>query len=135
MKRSDRSQDDKASRTTHHARLGGGVVTRKATILGLVLVGSAALALPAEAICFDPVGCSNTKRYNSRDLRKLSCDELWFVRNAILDDHGYCFKTDKGISAFGNEGCSSRDIADLELNGFEQFNLKALSQMEEIKGC
>ncbi|MFO0994682.1 MAG: YARHG domain-containing protein [Hyphomicrobiales bacterium] len=110
-------------------------MTAKAMFLGMALTGLAALAVPAEAICFDPVGCSNTKRYNSRDLRKLNCDELWFVRNAILDDHGYCFKTEKGISAFGNEGCESHSIADLELNSFEQFNLKAISGMEENKGC
>lgn len=110
-------------------------MTRNAGILALALMSLAALTLPAEAICFDPVGCSNTKRYNSRDLRKLSCDELWFVRNAILDDHGYCFKTEKGISAFGNEGCETHSIADLALNSFEQFNLKAISGMEEIKGC
>ena len=110
-------------------------MTRKAAILALALVGSTVLSLPAAAICFEPVGCSNTKRYNSRDLRKLNCGELWFVRNAILDDHNYCFKTEKGISAFGNDGCAFHDIADLELNGFEQFNLKALSRMEQIKGC
>jgi hypothetical protein len=98
-------------------------------------MGIPIFSLPAEAICFDPVGCSNTKRFNSRDLRKLNCGELWFLRNAILDDHNYCFKTDKGISAFGNDGCAFDDIADLELNGFEQFNIKAISRMEESKGC
>lgn len=108
---------------------------RKATIVALALAGSAMFAMPAEAICFDPVGCSNTKRYNTRDLRKLNCGELWFVRNAILDDHGYCFKKEKGISAFGNDGCAFHDIADLELNRFEEFNLKAISKMEETKGC
>ncbi len=110
-------------------------MTRKAAIFAMVLAGSASLALPAEAICFDPVGCSNTKRYNNRNLSKLNCGELWFVRNAILDDHGYCFKTDKGISAFGNDNCAFHDIADLDLNGFEKFNIKAISRMEDMKGC
>jgi len=110
-------------------------VTKKALIFAVALIGLAAQSLPVEAICFDPAGCSNTKRYNNRDLRKLNCDELWFLRNAILDDHGYCFKTEKGISAFGNDGCTFNDIADLDLNGFEDFNIKAISRMEENKGC
>jgi hypothetical protein len=106
-----------------------------ALVSGLALLASALAIVPVQAICFDPVGCSNTKRYNGRDLRKLNCDELWFVRNAILDDHNYCFKTEKGISAFGNDGCASNDIADLDLNSFEQFNIKAISRMEATKGC
>jgi len=91
--------------------------------------------VPAEAICFDPAGCSNTKRYNSRDLRKLKCGELWFLRNAILDDHGYCFKTQRGITAFGNNGCAFHDIADLPLNSYERYNLEAISRMEQSKRC
>ncbi|MBL8905297.1 MAG: YARHG domain-containing protein [Rhizobiales bacterium] len=108
---------------------------RKALILTAILLGTTVAGAPAHAICFDPLGCSNTKRYNTRDLRKLNCDELWFVRNAILDDHNYCFKTEKGISAFGNDGCAFDDIADLELNSFERFNLKAIQQMEQNKRC
>ena len=108
-------------------------MTRKALILAVALIGF--FDAPAQAICFDPVGCSNTKRYTNRDLRKLNCGELWFLRNAILDDHNYCFKTEKGISAFSNAGCAFNDIADLELNGFEEYNLKAISRMEGIKSC
>ena len=63
-------------------------------------------------------------RFAKAELRR-----LWFVRNAILDDHNYCFKTEKGISAFGNDGCAFHDIADLDLNGFERFNLTAIQKM------
>ena len=131
----ERSQDDNARKTTHHEGLGGDAVTRKALITALALMGSMVFTIPALAICFDPAGCSNTKRYNSRDLYKLKCGELWFLRNAILDDHNYCFKTDKGISAFGNEGCEFHDIADLPLNTFERFNIQAIQRMEQTKRC
>jgi len=104
-------------------------------LLALTVISSTVLAVPAEAICFDPAGCSNTKRYNSRDLRKLKCGELWFLRNAILDDHGYCFKTQRGITAFGNNGCAFHDIADLPLNSYERYNLEAISRMEQSKRC
>jgi YARHG domain len=34
----------------------------------------------------------------------LSCGQLWYERNAIFAEYGYCFKTDQAISAFG-PGC------------------------------
>ena len=37
----------------------------------------------------------------------MNCDDLWYARNAIYADAGYCFKTDQAISVFG-EGCFGR---------------------------
>jgi len=31
----------------------------------------------------------------------LSCGQLWYERNAIFAQYGYCFKTPQAISAFG----------------------------------
>ena len=33
--------------------------------------------------------------------RGLSCGQLWYERNAIFAQYGYCFKTDQAINAFG----------------------------------
>ena len=33
-----------------------------------------------------------------------SCGDLWYERNAIYKDAGYCFKTARGIRAFGDAG-------------------------------
>lgn len=33
--------------------------------------------------------------------RAASCDELWYWRNAIYAEQGYCFKTDRAIAVFG----------------------------------
>ncbi|MEM9786899.1 MAG: DUF4453 domain-containing protein [Pseudomonadota bacterium] len=36
------------------------------------------------------------------------CDELWFARNAMLNDAGYCFTTPLGRSLFDNTDCTTR---------------------------
>lgn len=36
---------------------------------------------------------------------EMSCAQLWYERNAIFARHGYCFKTQRGINAFG-KGCT-----------------------------
>ena len=44
-----------------------------------------------------------------------SCQELWVERNSYYKDAGYCFKTDRAISYFGNQGCMYYDEARLPL--------------------
>jgi hypothetical protein len=34
-----------------------------------------------------------------------SCGELWYARNSIYKEFGYCFKTQRAIATFGNAGC------------------------------
>jgi hypothetical protein len=34
----------------------------------------------------------------------LSCGQLWYERNSIYSQFGYCFQTDQAIGAFGR-GC------------------------------
>ncbi len=36
------------------------------------------------------------------------CGELWFARNAMLNDAGYCFATPLGRSLFDNADCTTR---------------------------
>jgi len=110
-------------------------VVAKSVYVALALIGSAMIATPVEAVCFDTVGCSNTKRFNSRDLRRLKCSQLWYLRNAILNDHDYCFKTERGATTFDNSGCLFHDIADLPFSSFERFNLDAIRKMERLKRC
>jgi YARHG domain-containing protein len=104
-------------------------------ILGLLITAVVIFPTAANAICFDHVGCSNSKRFTDKELRKLNCGELWFVRNGIYDDNGYCFKTEQGISAFGNDKCSYDDVNAVPLNATERFNVGAIKKMEQAKGC
>lgn len=32
---------------------------------------------------------------------QLSCGQLWYERNKIMANHGYCFKTSRAINTFG----------------------------------
>lgn len=38
-----------------------------------------------------------------------SCYDLWYERNAIYDDNGYCFKTSLGKRVFDNSDCYTSD--------------------------
>jgi len=41
---------------------------------------------------------------NAQGYRELSCGQLWYERNAIFAEYGYCFKTPQAINTFGR-GC------------------------------
>src|SRR5664280_1121219 len=44
-----------------------------------------------------------------------SCEDLWIERNSYYKEAGYCFKTDRAISYFGNGGCRYYDEGSLPL--------------------
>jgi len=37
------------------------------------------------------------------------CADLWFSRNAMLDQAGYCFATQLGKAIFDNSGCTTKE--------------------------
>jgi hypothetical protein len=37
-----------------------------------------------------------------------SCFDLWYERNQIYDDNGYCFKSDLALEYFDNDDCWTR---------------------------
>jgi hypothetical protein len=91
---------------------------------------------PATAACFENgVGCTNTGLMPTWALRQLSCDALWTVRNTIYYENGYCFKTSRGIAAFGNNGCSFSDMGMVPLNTYERNNVGRVVKVEKEKGC
>ncbi len=50
------------------------------------------------------------------------CEELWFARNAMLNDAGYCFSTTLGRSLFNNADCTTRQpIVDRQVS--EQISI------------
>lgn len=38
------------------------------------------------------------------------CDELWFLRNSVFHEAGYCFGSPLGQAVFGNESCTGKDV-------------------------
>lgn len=93
------------------------------------------LATTAESGCFDGYGCTDETDFSRDALRFESCDYLWYMRNSIYDDHGYCFKTKRAQSVFDNTGCYVRDSAQIPFNRFEQNNISRIRQIEKQLGC
>ncbi|MDX8354088.1 DUF4453 domain-containing protein [Cognatiyoonia sp. IB215182] len=51
-----------------------------------------------------------------------ACEELWFARNAMLNDAGYCFSTPLGRNLFDNTDCTTRQpVVDRDIS--EQITL------------
>jgi hypothetical protein len=63
------------------------------------------------------------------------CDELWGERNAVYADAGYCFRTERGIRAFGREGCRHDDIADVPLSARDRRKVAEIQAEERRNGC
>ncbi|WP_375460830.1 YARHG domain-containing protein [uncultured Enterovirga sp.] len=91
---------------------------------------------PASAGCYDVFGCSNQSYFRPADLRRgPNCEFLWTMRNEIYKENGYCFRTQRAISAFGNEGCRFSDIGAVPLNRIERANVATIAGVEREKGC
>lgn len=63
------------------------------------------------------------------------CDELWGERNAVYREAGYCFRTPRGIRAFGNAGCRYDDIADVPLSARDRAKVAEIQSQERAAGC
>ena len=61
----------------------------------------------------------------------MSCDQLWYERNAIYAAKGYCFKTARARQVFG-PGCVP-PYGNLDAN--ERDRVSAIQQWERSKGC
>ncbi len=106
-------------------------------LIGLVsgCIGVSAAPQPARANCYEQIGCSDKDYYEQWQLKQLSCQILWEVRNWIYKENGYCFHTQKAIEAFGNAGCLYDDVGDVPFNAVESANVAAIKQAEAKKGC
>jgi len=69
------------------------------------------------------------------EIRTFSCQQLWFGRNSVFKEAGYCFKTQRAISTFGNAGCQYDNINDVPLSPDNQAFVSAIKRAEQMKGC
>jgi hypothetical protein len=90
---------------------------------------------PAFAICDPNVGCSDTERFSKSELRGLSCENLWVIRNTIYQENGYCFKTQRAINYLGNDQCSISNMSAVPLSQIERFNIGQIVAVERQQGC
>jgi hypothetical protein len=68
-------------------------------------------------------------------LSSMSCGELWNRRNEIFARNGYCFKTDRAIRVFGNQGCRFYEEGDVPMSRAEREEVEILRAIERRRGC
>lgn len=92
----------------------------------------------AHAACFEDLGdtgCTDEETFPLSDLRDLSCENLWLVRNTVYHENGLCFRTARGQEAFDNSDCYIDDPGAVRLNSYERGNVARIVQVEREKGC
>jgi hypothetical protein len=103
-----------------------------------ILIAAAMLLLTATqtmANCYELIGCDDEDRFRRSDLRQLSCQALYEVRNGIYFQNGYCFKTDRALDIFGDDGCWIENQEDVSLNRVERYNISQIVAVERQRGC
>ena len=88
-----------------------------ALVGAMLLAGQAVFWMPTQAEAANP--------------RYMSCGELWYERNSIFADEGYCFRTRAAIRTFG-ERCYPPYG---RLNRWEKERVNTLKYWERVKGC
>ena len=64
-----------------------------------------------------------------------SCEDLWYQRNEIYKAQGYCFRTQRGISAFGNAGCQYDNVEDVPLSANQRATIAEIVREERARRC
>jgi hypothetical protein len=67
----------------------------------------------------------------AQSLRWMSCGELWYARNAIYADAGYCFKTRRARRVFGRRCYPPYG----RLTRHERRRVSRIESWEYRKGC
>jgi hypothetical protein len=57
------------------------------------------------------------------------------TRNSIYKERGYCFKTQRAISYFGNAGCRYDAEEDVPLSPKERVRVRDIRAQERSYGC
>ena len=60
------------------------------------------------------------------------CAELWFERNLIFHNHGFCFQSDRARSVFDTRNCTTRNP---QLTAGEQNRVQEIQALERRSGC
>ena len=67
--------------------------------------------------------------------RAETCDDLWYARNEIYKAQGYCFRTRRGIEAFGNAGCQYDNAEELPLSNSQRRSIAEIQREERARRC
>lgn len=94
-------------------------MSNAAVLFGIVLLGAIAASTGMPSVAA------------AQDAASMSCDELWYARNAIYAHNGYCFQTPRARATFGR-GCFPPYG---ELSGWERARVNELQYWERQRGC
>jgi hypothetical protein len=64
-----------------------------------------------------------------------SCDALWIERNTYYKQAGYCFKTARAISYFGNAGCLYDNENAVPLSAYTRARIAEIVRLERAYRC
>ncbi|ADP71876.1 hypothetical protein Rvan_2664 [Rhodomicrobium vannielii ATCC 17100] len=93
-----------------------------------ILSASIAAAVTATSLLAAPAALA-------QDYWSQSCGDLWYRRNAIYAANGYCFKTERALRVFGNNGCRFYVEADVPMSRAERAEIDIIRSVEARKGC
>ncbi len=105
---------------------------KRASFLRQALPAVLLLALASTPTMADIFPGSSGRYLTRADLADLDCNDLWVARNEIYARNGYCFRSRRAISYFGNAGCWTRNPP---LNRFERANVSRIKARERVLGC
>jgi hypothetical protein len=89
--------------------------------LGRMMTGATALVIGVTI--FAPVASAQ------------SCQDLWVERNQYYKDAGYCFKTQRAISYFGNAGCIYNNESSVPLSAAIRARNAHITRPQRALGC
>lgn len=61
-----------------------------------------------------------------------TCEQLWYARNLIFHNNGFCFQTGRAQAAFDTSQCTTRNPS---LTSAEQNEVQRLRNLENANGC
>ncbi len=64
-----------------------------------------------------------------------SCQALWVERNSYYKEAGYCFKTNRAIAYFGNQGCMYDNEGSVPLSRAARVRINEIVRLERMMGC
>lgn len=84
------------------------------------------------ATCLGGLSASPAAAQVEANITPAHCDQLWYLRNLIMDRAGYCFQSRLGVVIFDNAGCSGTEI---QLSAAQQEQLDRLAGLESALSC